>query len=770
MNKISKKIVALATMAAFVLTLVPAAAFGAVSSSVEVQEKSKEVTLSTGASQSATAKVDINVGTGDAGSDIVVWVEKDKAFYSYAEFGGDAIEGSTLNANWDDYGVVRNVSANQKKTVEITFSEAGTYKVCAGISKNQAAETPDDLRPLGVSDEDGTIVVSKANSYVSEIAVEGADTTTQGQNGGTINYAGGAPNGVRSTTVVAQLTSVYENDPDTTVSSEGKVLNVENPYSNFTISNADGVVSDENPIVADENSEATFYVKATAATRAGTYTLTLKADNAEYRLSIVIGSEDNEAATIEAVDTGRTALNKADLTGTSGLTIDSVAQFTVKNAAGDILTPDDNPTGFSAYNANSGDVQNETVGLVSAPEEGKDATFKVVKSEKNSDNFALRVVDPSKLAVGEYTVRVALDNNKSADVTFTVARFGQVVDTVIEFTDDKGNVVTEVVDNETKYTAKILQIDENGLTREVAANMGYTGAALQIINTDASKGELTFTVNDDVNANDNSLVGSTIGVWGFTTAYGQYAYGEVTVADEANIFDYTLAFDSTNGPAGEDNTVGVTVVDADGDKVDVDNADLYVYLLDKSVDDANVYVAPKNVKVNDGEGKLIINSDKETELEIIVGVRNSDNVIFANTLNYTVGAQDPNADTTVVMTIGSTEYVVNNDFVNGDAAPYIDSAWRTMVPVRVLAETLGGTVDYTDNVITIVDGDTTIVMTVGEDTYTVNDEEQTMDTAPVIGEGDRTFVPVRFLAEALGYTVVPLQDANGLTASVVFQK
>lgn len=93
-----------------------------------------------------------------------------------------------------------------------------------------------------------------------------------------------------------------------------------------------------------------------------------------------------------------------------------------------------------------------------------------------------------------------------------------------------------------------------------------------------------------------------------------------------------------------------------------------------------------------------------------------------------------------------------------------------MVPIRALAETFGATVDFKDNVITIVDGDTTIVMTVGETAYTVNDEEANMDTAPVIGEGDRTFVPVRFVAEALGYTVTPLQDANGLTASVVFQK
>ena len=122
------------------------------------------------------------------------------------------------------------------------------------------------------------------------------------------------------------------------------------------------------------------------------------------------------------------------------------------------------------------------------------------------------------------------------------------------------------------------------------------------------------------------------------------------------------------------------------------------------------------------------------------------------------------------MTIGSSDYIVDNDVISGDAAPYVDSNWRTMVPVRVLAETFGATVDFTDNVITIVDGDTTVVMTVGEETYTVNDAEKTMDTAPVIGEGDRTFVPIRFLAEALGYTVTPLQDANGLTASVVFQK
>ena len=123
------------------------------------------------------------------------------------------------------------------------------------------------------------------------------------------------------------------------------------------------------------------------------------------------------------------------------------------------------------------------------------------------------------------------------------------------------------------------------------------------------------------------------------------------------------------------------------------------------------------------------------------------------------------------MTIGSTDYVVNNNIIEGDAAPYIDSAWRTMVPFRVLGEAFGATVDWDQDAqsVSYVVGDTELVMTIGEETYTINDEEFNMDTAPVLS-GDRTYVPVRFVAEGLGFTVTPLYGTDGLTASVVFQK
>ena len=180
---------------------------------------------------------------------------------------------------------------------------------------------------------------------------------------------------------------------------------------------------------------------------------------------------------------------------------------------------------------------------------------------------------------------------------------------------------------------------------------------------------------------------------------------------------------------------------------------------------------PLAANAQDGKAKISIYSDVETTVDVVVAITDDNGTIYADTLKYTIGEADVNADKIVAMTIGSTDMIVNNELVNGDAAPYVADG-RTMVPIRALTETFGAEVNYDNDAktVTIVDGDTTVVMTIGETTYTVNGEEQTMDVAPVIGSSDRTYVPVRFVAEALGYKVTPLYAADGTTASVVFQK
>ncbi len=100
-----------------------------------------------------------------------------------------------------------------------------------------------------------------------------------------------------------------------------------------------------------------------------------------------------------------------------------------------------------------------------------------------------------------------------------------------------------------------------------------------------------------------------------------------------------------------------------------------------------------------------------------------------------------------------------------DQKPYIDSANRTMVPVRAPMEKMGCTVDWNDKTrqATIAKGDKTAVFTIGKNTYTVNGQTKTMDTRAVI-VNDRTAFPIRFAAEAMGAKVD--WDANTYTVLI----
>lgn len=76
---------------------------------------------------------------------------------------------------------------------------------------------------------------------------------------------------------------------------------------------------------------------------------------------------------------------------------------------------------------------------------------------------------------------------------------------------------------------------------------------------------------------------------------------------------------------------------------------------------------------------------------------------------------------------------------------------RSVAPVR-LAEQLGATVEWDGARVTVRKGDKQIVITPGEQMARVGQESLDMGAA-ALWAGDRVLVPVRFLAEQLGYTV-----------------
>jgi len=130
-------------------------------------------------------------------------------------------------------------------------------------------------------------------------------------------------------------------------------------------------------------------------------------------------------------------------------------------------------------------------------------------------------------------------------------------------------------------------------------------------------------------------------------------------------------------------------------------------------------------------------------------------VPVANVTNgvVTTGQTGVSGTGSAQFTVGGTVYSVNGTQYVMDVAPYITNG-RTFVPVRYLADALGATTawDATTQTVTLTKGSNTVVLTIGSTTETVNGTAQTMDVAPTI-VNSRTMLPARWVAEALGATV-----------------
>lgn len=103
------------------------------------------------------------------------------------------------------------------------------------------------------------------------------------------------------------------------------------------------------------------------------------------------------------------------------------------------------------------------------------------------------------------------------------------------------------------------------------------------------------------------------------------------------------------------------------------------------------------------------------------------------------------------------------------AMPYIKNE-RMMIPYRALFELGFGLPENQviwngdDNSVTVIKGDTTIKLKIGDKTAYINGKPYTLDTAPEL-KLDRTFVPLRFVSEGLGYKVEWIPGPDG-TAGV----
>ena len=136
-------------------------------------------------------------------------------------------------------------------------------------------------------------------------------------------------------------------------------------------------------------------------------------------------------------------------------------------------------------------------------------------------------------------------------------------------------------------------------------------------------------------------------------------------------------------------------------------------------------------------------------------------IAFLLVLSFAIGSFSALAATTPKIAIDGTVMSIPASY----GAPYIDSANRTQVPIRAISEGLGLKVDWNQATSTAtINGN--IKIKLGEKSITTPYGTVTMDTTAISKNG-RTYVPIRFLANALGYDISSSTSNGVFTVNII---
>ena len=758
MKRMKKKVVAMVTLAMFMMTLLPMAAFAANNGSAQTSVyKTVKANPTVEVGESVETEFEINgkdgkpVASGDTLDNVRIWATDAQNRVT------DALTVTNVEKGQEVKGFT-NPKDGDKYTLE--FARAGEYTIHAGVGA--------DLEEA----KDNELLYVEANQKVTVTAKEVGDVdtvTVTGENGVTVN--GNAPD----FKVDEANALVADSHKTITLKVTAKIGSEIAANEKFTVSTFNGL----NAVAKDENGDA--YEAGTAVTdRNGNFWVTLTADRegvfklyltAEdgYKVTVDVPTTDAEEtypATIVTTKDDAQVLNVADLNDKAATVyFKDAVEFEVTDNKGDVTT---DIVGQPAVNGDQDYI------TVEAPEKfkGDKKDFKLAVK----DDVVTISYDNSKknLVEGTYTVTVALEKTGSeATATFTVGKFNEkaIKDMLVKPAKDTVEVGTA------DLAYDVVLVDENGVEKNIDSEIGsdlmvgIEAADVVKASVNSQKAKFDYTTdlaNGKISKED--VVGNKVT---FTAVrsdsnFNDIATAEVTIVDKAVV--EKIVFDSEKGAAKKENKVKATVVDKDGNVLEEVNSNrTKAYIVKQSNEDANVELTCDGKTVK-GETTLKIYSDKETTVDVLVAVKYN-GAIYAGTLTYTVGKGDIPANTSVVMTLGSTEMLVNNNIVDmKDAAPFAQDN-RTYVPFRALGEALGATVDYDKDAKTVTYklGSTEIVMTLDSKTYTVNGAEKTMDVAP-FAKDNRTYVPVRFVGEGLGFNVTGLTNGAGQYVGVAFTK
>lgn len=370
-------------------------------------------------------------------------------------------------------------------------------------------------------------------------------------------------------------------------------------------------------------------------------------------------------------------------------------------------------------------------------------------------------------------------DTNAAKVCVTLERDGELVDTVtqtVSLTPSYGTLDhyefdfggSVLVRGETT-TGKLYYVNTKGEKYDVTNDDGmlYAYTNEEFFSEKADNKKLQISLKDD------ATVGEKVRV---QAIYNNNPIANVALTIVDDIETGKVLTNRSSYNAGEEAGIEFTLVNSSGNamKLDFFPTNIDIRWIDSSVSDPGF-----KVNLTDHGASLTSKGTLLTSLQCDKPCTGKFEITFTDDKGHayqvvsdTFTFKDPDAKAQKVeLTIGSTAMKVDGTTVTMDVAPLIYQD-RTFVPLRAVAQAFGGDVNFDNDsrVITIKLGSTTMIMTPGSQSYTVNGKAKTTDAAPyIIADAGRTMVPFRVIGEELGYDVEAISRPDGTTSGVVFE-
>lgn len=520
-----------------------------------------------------------------------------------------------------------------------------------------------------------------------------------------------------------------------------------------------------------------------SATKAGTYNVTVECGNHSETYALTFGN---------------TGVNKLNITYTTQGTIatDNDTTTAVMLAAYDVNGNFLNPADLFGDTKATDSIGNFLAKVESAPADSS------MEDEELTFRYDTTVADSIYItfnpdAAGEYVIKVYNKNTGAAvRTTIKAAEFGTADHATLSY-------ASAVYSLGEKTPQGIVDLyDQNGVKKSVKSSKQFSYSGLGVAAFDAANGNVTFKADNDY-AGKEVLVSVVV-----NNKFS--ASTTLTIAAEPASLNFTDA----TAEVGSEASAKLQVVDVNGKASAISNPNAYEVTVQSAIItekpegatasvDADAIANNSETFLKKGTSTVKIASNKEGTVKANVVVKlvakqdvirdgitynvndvkdASDKVTkkanpytfyLSGVATATFGAKAPEKGTgdTVTFIIGNTTFVANGATKTADVAPYVANG-RTFIPVRAFAEATGAKVEYdaATQVITITGEGLSAQMTIGSNILTVNGQTTVMDTAAAVTAEGRTVLPVRFAGQALGYGFEVAYGANGAVSSVTMFK